>query len=201
MKIIGLTGQSGAGKSSVAQMICSHGYAVINADEVYHSLIGANTPLSMRLAGYFGSEILNDGAVDRKTLARIVFSDPEALSKLNEITHRYVIAQTERIISAYEAEGVDTVFYDAPQLFEAGFEHRCEHIMAVLADTDIRIERICTRDGITREDARRRCDNQKTAEFFEKHCDILIYNNGDMDGLSLQLKSAAVKMGLKWEKQ
>ncbi len=201
MKIIGLTGQSGAGKSTVAKMISEHGYTVINADEVYHQLLKPNSELCLKLAEKFGEQILKNGEVDRKTLSKIVFSDNKKLQDLNRITHKYIIDQTLRIISELDAKGEVAVFYDAPQLFEAGFDKNCDNIIAVLADEEIREKRIIERDGIKSEDVKMRFNSQKSVDFFTENCDILVYNNGGTDALEKSVEDAMLCMGLKWEKQ
>ncbi len=190
MKIIGLTGQSGAGKSAVADILISNGYSVLNADKIYHSLISVGSQLSSCLATEFGNDILSNGAVDRKKLSNIVFNDMEALKKLNTITHSAVIKETERQIALLEKDGHDVVFYDAPQLFESGFDKRCDHIIGVLSDENIRLHRIIDRDGLDEESVLNRFRNQKTEDFFKKNCDILIYNNGE--AAELEKKVAAV---------
>ncbi len=200
MKIIGLTGQSGSGKSMVSEILRSHGYTVINADGVYHSLITKDSPLSVQLADRFGVGILTDGEIDRKKLSKLVFSSQESLNDLNRITHKAVIEKTEEILSHRLDCGDTAVFYDAPQLFEAGFDSRCDHIIAVLADDDIRLSRIEKRDGIDRDDILKRFANQKSADFFEKNCDILIYNNGTVSELEKKTADACLYMGLKWER-
>ncbi len=198
MKIIGLTGHSGAGKSTAAHIISDHGYTVLNADEIYHGLIGKDAPLSDQLAEVFGDEILKDGAINRTVLSKIVFSDSDALKTLNEISHAAVISETERLITELEKNGENTVFYDAPQLFEAGFDSRCAHIIAILAHEDVRLHRIMTRDKLDSESVLRRFKNQKTEDFFKRNCDIIIYNDRGVAELEDALANAARIMELKW---
>ena len=197
MLVIGLTGPSGAGKGAVSQLFASHGIPVIDADAVYHKLLIPPSACLCELVNVFGSQILaTDGTLDRKVLGEIVFSDKAQLARLNEITHRYVMATIREHIEAYRMQGKRAVILDAPQLFEAGADRDCNRIVSVIADRDIRIERILQRDGITKEAAMRRIDSQKSDSFFREHSHYLIENNGDLSALILSVQKILSEMGV-----
>lgn len=182
MVVIGLTGISGSGKGYVSCLFARRGIPSIDTDGITHSLYKPGGDCVSALAGQFGEVILRtDGSVDRAKLAEIVFSDPEKLAWLNKIVHRFVLDEVRRQISAYAAKGIGIVLVDAPQLFESGFDRECQYTLAVEADPEIRIERICKRDGRTREQALKRIQNQYEDAFFRQHCDFVIRNNGTED--------------------
>ena len=162
--IIGITGGSGTGKSSIARML---GFDVIDADKLYHELLAVNTTLQAELTEEFGT-------CDREGLAKIVFADRKELRKLNTITFKYSLAAIESKIPP----GGDVVI-DAPLLFESGLAAKCDVTVAVLASKDVRIKRIMERDGLTSEQAQTRINAQKSNDFFINNADIVIQNNDD----------------------
>lgn len=181
MLVIGLTGPSGAGKGEVSKLFAAHGIPVIDADQVYHSLLIPPSACLYELVYTFGPQILApDQTLNRKALGEIVFSDETMLAKLNEITHRYVMAAIRKKMDDLRRNEVRAAILDAPQLFEAGANKDCNIIVSVLADRETRIERILRRDGIDRDAATRRIDSQKSDEFFRKHSDYIIENNGNL---------------------
>ena len=179
MKIIGLTSPIGCGKSYVAQIFAEKGIPTVDTDEVYHSLVNTSTPLVLSLAKEYGDEIVAaDGSLDRKKLAPIVFSDKSKLEKLNQITHSAVLEETDRIVSELAQKGIKAVTVQVPLMFESGYNKRCDTVICVIADIDVRISRICKRDGCTEEIAKNRIKNQKEIEFYIANSDEKVYNNG-----------------------
>ncbi len=201
MKIIGITGQSGAGKGKVGGILAKQGYYVIDADEVYHSLLYKNSRLCICLSEHFGKTILCDGTINRKKLADIVFSDKEKLAELNKITHAYVKERINEIASERNALGDLAVFIDAPQLFEASMQKNCDFVIGVIADKCVRAKRIACRDGLTESEIEKRFSNQKNEGFFKKYCDFVIENNGNEEHLYTQIENICREMGLLWEKR
>ncbi len=197
MLVIGLTGPTGAGKSRVAEIFTAFGLPVINADEVYHQLLIPPSRCLDELREHFGHKILTpDGTLDRAALGRIVFSDPDALSALNTITHHYVKAEIRRTLDRWRREDRIAAVLDAPQLFEAGAERDCNVIVSVLADRDLRLDRIVLRDGIDRERAAHRMESQKSDEFFRTHSDYVIENNDAGDRLLPAVRKILSEMGV-----
>ena len=194
MKIIGLTGQSGAGKGTVAALFAEHGIPSVDADAVYHELLLPPSPCLDELVNEFTDAILyEDGTLNRPALATLVFEQsPKGKARhrrLNEITHRYVIERTVALLAEYERQGCKAAIIDAPLLIEAGLHKKCDRVIAVLADRDIRIQRLMQRDGLNREQVCQRLDAQPDISFYIEHADILIYNEGTEQELRSDLPS------------
>jgi dephospho-CoA kinase len=191
MKIIGLTGQSGSGKGTLAALFFEAGIPVVDADAVYHKLLIPPSPCLDELRTEFTDDILNpDGTLNRPVLAALVFDCSDAgkarLRRLNEITHRYVTERTVVLLDGYAAQGNKTAVIDAPLLIEAGLHQRCDRVIAVLADRDVRVDRLMARDGLDRERVLARLDAQPDVSFYIDHADILVYNNGTEQDLRAQ---------------
>ncbi len=194
MKILGLTGTTGAGKGEVARVFASLGAVVCDADEIYHRLLSENGEMCRELTAEFG-DISTCGKIDRKKLATIVFSDAESLSRLNEITHRYVLCEIDRILSSAEKEGVKVGVIDAPMLYESGADKMCQTVIGVVAPLELRLKRIMERDGLTKSEAEKRISSQKSDEWFYEKCDIIIVNDKDRESLTLTAKAVYEKTG------
>ena len=178
MLVIGLTGPTGAGKGVVSDVFAAHGIPVINADDVYHALLIPPSACLNELVYTFGPQILTPGGtLDRRALGELVFSDEQALTQLNQITHAYVMAAIRKKLDDYRRDGMLAAVLDAPQLFEAEANKDCNIIVSVLADKETRVERIVRRDGIEHDAALRRMASQKSDEFFRTHSDYIIENN------------------------
>ena len=197
MLIIGLTGPSGAGKGVVADLFARYGLPIVNADKVYHDLLIPPSNCLDALSEHFGKGILlPDGTLNRAELRGIVFSDPTALEALNAITHRFVMEQVDRKMRQLRESGTRAAVLDAPMLFEAGADRACGVIVSVLADRNIRMERIMKRDGIGQEAVLRRFAAQKSDNFFRTHSNYVIENNGNVDRLSAQVETILQKTGV-----
>ena len=184
MRIIGLTGGSGTGKGTFAALLRDKGAGWVDADAVYRTLCAQNREMLAALDAAFGGVLDENGALDRPKLARIVFADPAKLRKLNEITLPYIRAAS---LDEMRAQGdCPFVLYDAPTLFEAGADDLCERIIGVLADTEVRVQRIMARDGLDEAAARARIGAQPDADFYRARCDYIVENNGDLDDLQRQ---------------
>lgn len=174
MRLIGICGRSGCGKSLFSAILRQKGFKVIDCDEVYKELVSHESQCLSELESAFGSDVLENNSLNRKKMAEIVFTNPEKLALLNEITHKHIINRVDEIIS--QCEEADVVFLDAPTLFESGISDRCELIIGITASDEICMERIIKRDNLTEEQGRNRLANQKTNEFLIENCDIIIYN-------------------------
>ncbi len=185
MKIIGLCGGSGSGKSIICKIFDEFGIHSINADLVYHDLISSDSECSRELILVFGEEIKTPrNGVDREKLGKIVFSSKEKLNTLNEITHKHILAQTKKIISSIEqSSDANAIIFDAPLLFESGFNKECDVTICVIADEDTRVNRIIKRDSISEDKARARIKAQITNEELIKRCDYVIVNDSSFDVL------------------
>lgn len=199
MRVIGLAGGSGSGKSTVCKLFSEFGFAFINTDDVYHKLTSTPTPCLDDLVREFGREILNEGcySLNRKKLAEIVFADgaEKKLKKLNEISHFHILNETEEIISSLSDEYFG-VLIDAPLLFESEFDKKCDFVISVIADENIRIKRITERDGISEENAKIRINKQLSNDFLKKKSKFIIVNDGDIS----ELKKAVYEISEKIKK-
>lgn len=191
MKILGLTGPSGAGKGAAAAIFAKYGIPSIDTDAVYHELLEKNADLIAELTDAFGKQILDgNGRVDRKKLGAIVFGQentPTLLHTLNTITHKYVMAKTHEMAQEHEKNGARALLIDAPQLFEAHIEGECDLILGVLADRETRKARIMARDGISEEAATRRMNAQRPDDFYCGACHHILTNDGDLSALEAQI--------------
>jgi dephospho-CoA kinase len=195
LKIVGLTGGSGAGKGTVGALLRSLGCRIIDTDALYHKMIDADSECSRAIVDHFGKEIRNEkGGVDRRVLADIVFGSTEKLDELNTIAHSFVRAECDSIIERERNNGTEILVIDAPQLFEAGMECICDHTLAVISDKNARINRICKRDSISSFKACARMAAQHTDAYFCDKCDFVIENNSDIARLLSKVKGVLDKI-------
>lgn len=190
--IVGVTGQTGAGKSTICEMLKKYGYAVIDADKIAALITEKGSPVLSQLAMAFGPGTLNeDGTLNRKVLARRAFSDPSQTALLNSITHPEIVRLIMKKVNGEFWNGYEAVLIDAPQLFESGLSDKCGFIISITAPEEIRLSRIMSRDGIDEENARLRMSAQHDEAFFIENSDVVITNDGNDDRLREQILYAA----------
>ncbi len=193
--VIGLTGQSGAGKTTVCKVFEESGFAIINADKIARAVMEKGMPCLSEVAECFGMAILrHDGSLDRQKLADTVFRCEEKLKQLNAITHPYITAEILNMINKYGGDGRRYVLLDAPTLFESRADDFCDLIISVTAPEAVRAERIARRDGLTSEQIAERFSSQHTEEFFIAHSDFIIKNRGTVPELIEKAKEVAEKI-------
>lgn len=180
MKIIGITGTSGSGKGYICDILRSKGYTVIDSDELCHDVYENDAECIKEIGEHFPSSVVSQ-KIDRRILGKIVFSDKDKLKKLNSIAHKYILRKMDSMIAEAASCGCKVVFVDAPQLFEAGLDARCDSVVSVIAPYDLKIERIIERDGIDKEAAETRLLNQHNDKFFISNSDFIINNDGRND--------------------
>ena len=190
--LIGLTGMSGAGKSTVAALLGQKGFRVIDCDALVHSLYEDARYICL-VETAFGKEYIRDGAVDRKKLGALVFSDPTALKKLNETVSPFIMRAVTDRIKAARAEQTSTVL-DAPLLFEYGLERYCDTVIGVTVGLETAVRRLSVRDRRSEEELRARLRAQHDEAFFREHCDYILENNGDARMLSAALDAILEKI-------
>ncbi len=175
MKVIGLTGQTGAGKSTLSDFAKKLGFAVVTADSVAREAVMPGTDCLKRLAEFFGYDIIDDGGnVIRPLLAERAFSSQKSTEMLNSITHPWIIERCSRLLEEYSKAGFPAAVLDASQLYESHGEGICDFVIAVVAENDVRLERIMQRDGISREKALLRMNAQQPQEYYTKRADFVI---------------------------
>ena len=164
--VIGLTGPTGAGKSTVASFLCKSGCAVVDADVIAREITEREDCLA-KLKKTFGTDIVGkDGKLNRHLLAERAFSTHENAERLNAITHPAILAEASEQIARAKASEAKAVLLDAALLFESGADRLCDTTVAVTAPDSSRLQRIMARDGITEALARERMDNQQSASFY-----------------------------------
>ena len=180
MTVIGITGPTGAGKTTVLQVLSAMGGAVADCDTVYHELLLTSVPMQNELKARFGAEIFDKNrGLRRRELGAIVFEDQAALADLNAITHRHIVAELERFIARARAENRPAAALDAIALLESGAGDLCGVTVAVTAPAEARVRRIMAREGIPEEYARARVAAQKPSSWFEERCTYTLRNDGD----------------------
>ena len=171
--IIGITGGTGCGKTTALQAIEVLGGVVIDCDKVYHNLLETDTPMLTAIETRFPGTVKN-GALDRKVLAGIVFSDEAALLDLNAITHGAVKSKVLEILDTHPSLAA----IDAIGLFDSGLHKLCDVTVAVTAPEETRIHRLTQRDNLTCQQASMRIQAQKPQDYFKENCDYVLENNG-----------------------
>lgn len=184
--VIGLTGQTGAGKSTVGELLKRRGLEWVDADQIAHDVADTEKNCLADMALEFTIDILNaDGTLNRKRLGEIVFNDKAKLRRLNDIIFPYIIAAIRDAIETLRRQGARFVVLDAPTLFESGANRFCDVIVSVVADEAIRTQRIIARDGLTPEEAAARVSAQHSENYYVSRSDYVIENDHALEDLRL----------------
>ena len=198
MYLIGLTGNIATGKSSVAGILQGLGAHVVDADKLAHRLMEPGTEVWQQVVDAFGGEMVGPGdRIDRSRLGALVFSDPKALRRLEEIVHPAVLAETERILMGIEqAHDADeggsqqgevvpgpVAVVEAIKLIESGLVGRCDSVWVVACARDLQVQRLAENRGFSREEAAMRIDAQSPQAHKVKLADVVIENNGSREDL------------------
>lgn len=198
MRVIGVTGPTGAGKSVVCKRLGDwKGITVIDCDRVARDVVRRGQRCLLDLAVEFSSAIIDkNGELNRRRLAGIVFRDRKKLRRMEGIMYPYILDRIRAETAAREAAGDRAVFLDAPTLYQSGADALCEKVAAVLAPEKDRLRRIMERDALSEEEARARMMSQPGDEFFEKRADYILRNTGETSALRLQILELMNKLGL-----
>ena len=183
MLVLGLTGQSGAGKGVFsAASLKNEGFAVLDTDKTAREVVQKGQPCLDELVRCFSDEILNDdGTLNRRKLATVAFCDEIKHCQLNKITHFYIMQKIEQWVKDCEKQGVKCAIIDAPLLFESGADKLCDMTLGIIAPYEIRLERIMSRDGIDEKNGKIRLDSQPKDEFFLEKCTYILKNDASAD--------------------
>ncbi len=178
--ILGLTGFSGAGKSTVAAIFKEQGFYHLDCDAIVHHEVYEDPEVLRALAETFGEDVLCGGALDRPVLRSYTMGKPEALKQLNQTVMPFILEAIQRKLDAHREENI---ILDAPLLFESGLHQKCDKVLSVIADPKDAAERIIERDHLRPEEAERRLSSQHPASFYTKKSDYTIMNRGDLSAL------------------
>ena len=180
-RVIGLTGGSGSGKSVAAKIFKEFGAVIIDTDKISHEITNSDEKVLSEIKKVFSDKVFENGKLLRKALAGVVFSDKEALLKLNKILHPVITEKVKEIIDKTHGK---VVVIDAPVLFEVKeIVDLCDETVAVCAPDEMRINRIMTRDGISRKQAENRIYSQMPQEKLAEMTDAVFTNDGDLEKL------------------
>lgn len=187
--ILGITGGTGCGKTTLLKLLEAQGALVIDCDAVYHKLLETDQTMLREICTRFPG-VIRENKLDRKTLGSIVFADPQALQDLNKITHKAVKQEVLKLLEA----APQLVAIDAIGLFEGGLAELCKLTIAVTAPEKDRITRLMAREGISEDYAKARIAAQKPQSEFSALCDVTLENNGSLE--DFQKKCLAFFRGL-----
>lgn len=182
--ILGITGGTGCGKTTLLAQIAQRGGVILDCDAIYHRLLLTDEPLLAQISLRFPG-VVSGGVLDRKKLGQQVFSAPQSLRDLNGITHGAVRREVERQLE----QNPDLAAIDAIALFESGLAKLCHVTVAVTAPQEDRVQRLMKRDGISEAYARKRIAAQQPESFFVEKCDFELRNDGSI--LDFQRKCQA----------
>ena len=176
--ILGITGGSGAGKSIASKFFEDNGFYVIDYDKLSREVCAKGMPCLDELKAEFGNDIIDaDGNLLRKKLGKLVFKNKEKLCILNNITHKYIMEQSDKLLASLKGKNI---ILDAPLLFEANLNQICDKVICVLCPKGERIKRISERDGLSYEQAKNRIESQPEDIFYKENSDYCVINNGDI---------------------
>lgn len=196
MKIIGITGRSGCGKSSATKFLAQQGYPCIDADLIAREVLLPGSPCLAELQAHFGEDILDEtGALRRRLLADRAFATPEGTRTLTEITQPEILRRIEDRLAQAKESGAAMAFVDGAVIVGTPFEARCDELVLITAPYERSVERICARDGIAPEMARRRLDAQTPLETLRAAATIEIVNDGTTQELQTRIKAYLQSLG------
>lgn len=189
MKVIGIVGGSGAGKTTVLGVLSALDVETLDCDAIYHALLMQSEPLREALCCRFG-DVFGEQGLNRQKLGEIVFQDPTALADLNEITQKYIVAELRSRIALARQQGRRGVAIDGATLLESPIAGDCDALVAVVAPEEVRLRRIMTREGISEDYARKRLSAQHSEAWLRERCGYVLENSGSV--ADLQEKARAL---------
>lgn len=180
MKIIGIVGATGAGKTTALNVLREFNAEILDCDAIYHQLLTTSNELRERLIARFGS-VFDSNGLNRKKLGSIVFGNQQALADLNAITFDIITAEIRRRTALARERGCAVTAIDGVALLDSDLKQDCDAMVAITAPVETRIRRIMARENISEEYARKRVSAQKPDSWFSDHCDYTLVNDGDQE--------------------
>jgi dephospho-CoA kinase len=189
MKVIGLTGGIGSGKSTVSRFLVELGAVIIDADKVGHEAYKPNTDIWREVVAAFGRQILSpNDDIDRKKLGEIVFGNAESLSRLNQIMHPQIYNMVKTQLEEYRRQGVDVVVLEAPLLIEAGWASSVNEVWVTVASESTVLRRLKEGMGLSEQESLARIHSQLSSEARLKHADVVINTECDINELKARIE-------------
>ena len=189
MKVIGLTGGMGSGKSTVSQFLKELGAVIIDADKVGHEAFEPDTEAWREVVAAFGRQILTpNGEIDRNRLGEIVFANPQALARLNKIVHPRIYTRVKAQIEGYRQQGVEVVVLEAPLLLEAGWTSSVDEIWVTIAPESTVLKRLKKKLGLSEPQSLARLRSQLSSEERVKQADVTINTDCSLGELKAKVK-------------
>ena len=188
MKVIGLTGGIGSGKSTVSRFLAELGAVILDADKVGHEAFKPDTEIWRQVVAAFGSQILTPGGdIDREKLGEMVFGNPESLARLNQIMHPRMYEIVTAQLDDYRRQGIDVVVLEAPLLIEVGWASSVDEVWVTAASEATVLSRLEEQKGLSRQKALARIHSQLSLEERVRHADVVIDTDCDLDELRVRV--------------
>ena len=195
MKVIGLTGGIGSGKSTVSQFLAELGAIIVDADKVGHEALKPGSEVWQQVVNEFGKSIVTaGGAIDRAKLGELVFDNSEARARLNRIMHPPMYNTVKAKLEEYRRKGVKVVVLEAPLLVEADWTLLVNEVWGTVASEATVLKRLRERSGLSEQEARARIHSQLPTEERIRHADVVIDTDGSLDELKEKVNELWLKL-------